>query len=512
MESMTEVSSMNERRHARWFAILATVAVILCCLNPPKAYGKEGDAPDPRHSVVFLECGVMLNGGWSPIPFNDGPAYVAGTAFFVGKQGENPQFLITNQHVVRYYELLGRGQLSIINVDGNLGTLKPVLRVYYDVNTWEEAYVVESDDVKDLAILKLDKPTNARSPLVVGRTDESMVGDTVRVVGFPGISDNIMADPVSTRSETDATITTGTISRLFVQSGTGVRHIQTDADIASGNSGGPMVEENGYVIGVNTWSAIDRADNEQLNYSVDMSAAEPLLQRNNIPYDTEDDIAAATTTTTTTENKSDSSPSSTSESTEASTSESSSTTDTVAPAPAPADSLPVPLIAGIAVAIAAIVVIVVVLTRRKAPANKPQQSNAATSTPARPAPAPVSPTAPAAQSSQRSRDDSGFRLQGISGALAGKRYMVPVSSHLTVGRGDGCNIAVPAGTAGVSTRHCEVWVEGGQIYLMDLGSTYGTFVDPGTKLTSGQPVRIAEGSTFWLGDKAQSFSVIEKRG
>ena len=76
----------------------------------------------------------------------------------------------------------------------------------------------------------------------------------------------------------------------------------------------------------------------------------------------------------------------------------------------------------------------------------------------------------------------------------------------TIGRTAGCTVRFENGTPGVSGRHCAIsWDAGRQEFIVqDLGSTYGTFLKNGTRLTASQPTRLLPGEVVYLGDSASS--------
>lgn len=195
-------------------------------------------------------------------------SYWRGTGFFVGQQGEDPQYIVTNCHVVEEFILagkaLGGGELS----------------VFFDEDTQEEAYLVDYDYEKDVALLKLAEPTDQRVSLSMREAPESALGDEVYAVGYPLAAD-LTVQSVTSASKSDATVTTGSISRFLTESGTGRKLIQTDAVLSGGNSGGPLTDGDGTVIGINTaGSDLD----QNLFYAVSVSEILPLLDRNNISY------------------------------------------------------------------------------------------------------------------------------------------------------------------------------------------------------------------------------------
>lgn len=218
-----------------------------------------------------------------------------GTGFFVGATDEKPMYLATNFHVVDDFVNAGEGKQNLINLNTktNNGYNAYVLyesseiRVYYDEDDYEAAYVVDYGDVNkvDLAILKLNKPTDKRCALPLFVPTEDMVAQEVYVVGYPGTSDNGYTG-ASKWGIDDVTVTKGIINRFVSAAGTGVERIQTDAIIQHGNSGGPMVDSVGNVIGINTNSIINGS--EQTAYAINVKELITMLNKNNIPYEMAD--------------------------------------------------------------------------------------------------------------------------------------------------------------------------------------------------------------------------------
>lgn len=139
-----------------------------------------------------------------------------GSGFFISSDG----YILTNYHVIK-----GAKEVNVITNDNSLYTSK----------------VIGTDKSSDLAVLKITPEDSAKSFASVkfGNADKSRIGDIVLTFGNPyglGVS-----------------VSQGIISAKSRNIGLGEQqYIQTDASINQGNSGGPMFNIDGEVIGVNS--------------------------------------------------------------------------------------------------------------------------------------------------------------------------------------------------------------------------------------------------------------------
>lgn len=141
--------------------------------------------------------------------------------------------------VVEIRTTLGGGTGFIVNSDGLVVTNRHVVegsgsaRVQLTTGANHTAQVVDQHDTLDLAYLDIDASTEF-TPIAVGDSDDVRVGESVIVIGFP-IADQLGAEP---------TVSQGIVSAR--REGL----IQTDAPVNPGNSGGPMLDQFGNVVGV----------------------------------------------------------------------------------------------------------------------------------------------------------------------------------------------------------------------------------------------------------------------
>ncbi len=329
------------------------------------------------------------------------------------------------------------------------------MRIYYDENDYDIGYVdCHGDREKvDLAVLKLKNPTDKRRALKISSVSDDNIGDTVYTVGYPGNADNDFTS-ASKFGINDSSVHKGSIVRIAMN-GKGVERISTDATIQHGNSGGPLVNEKGQVIGVNTNGFISKSSSieiEQDYYSLSANTLMDFLDKNNISYEKASGKGSF-------------------------------------------NPVPIIIIAVIAVA-AAVVVAVVMVTKGK---KQPAQGSAPAQSPA-PAqnPAPVQNAAPAQRGTPM--------LIGEKGLLANRTF--PIGNGVIIGRNtQKCSVCFPVDAKGVSGVHCEIRRNGSVFEIIDRGSSYGTTLGNGQKLTPNVPVTIPDGTYFMVGSAEQLFQI-----
>lgn len=170
----------------------------------------------------------------------------SGTGFIVDENG----YILTNSHVV------DNGETSDITVD------------LYDGSTYTGT-VLWSDSSLDLAIVKIDAKNLQAVDL--GDSDDVKIGDYAIAIGNPLGQDFERSVTQGIISGLDRTITTTDGESTNTMQGL----IQTDASINSGNSGGPLINSSGEVIGINTAKA---SSAEGLGFAIPINTALPVIE------------------------------------------------------------------------------------------------------------------------------------------------------------------------------------------------------------------------------------------
>ena len=182
-----------------------------------------------------VEVDATTAGSQSPFPYGGGGSPSAeGTGFVYDTDGH----IVTNQHVVS-----GASSVKVKFSDGS--TYK--------------ATVVGADPSTDVAVLHVDAPSSKLQPLSFADSSRVSVGDGVVAIGNPfGL---------------DGTVTSGIVSavgrEISAPDGTPIENaIQTDAAINHGNSGGPLLDLQGHVIGITSQIQSEGGGNDGVGFAV----------------------------------------------------------------------------------------------------------------------------------------------------------------------------------------------------------------------------------------------------
>lgn len=200
-------------------------------------------------SVVGISTVTEQQGG-SFFGFGQGYTYDAksvGTGVIVDAKG----YILTNSHVVN---------------DGNTKSLTVSLFDGSDV----QGTVLWSDATLDLAVVKVEAPDLVAAEL--GDSDEVNIGSYAAAIGNPLGLDFERSMSQGIISGLNRSIEVGSSAGSSGMEGL----MQTDATINSGNSGGPLLNSRGQVIGINTAKA---ASGEGMGFAIPINVAKPILEQ-----------------------------------------------------------------------------------------------------------------------------------------------------------------------------------------------------------------------------------------
>ncbi len=370
----------------------------------------------------------------------------------------------------------------------------------YGVNRVEACIWISSDDLvparvyhqlpaTDMALLKIDPEhlLYGYAPLELANRDMVTTGEDVLAIGFPA---GDIADFTSSYY-TDTTVTKGIVSKITSWGGTGV--YQTDAALNPGNSGGPLLNATGQVIGINTFKMLDV---DGINGSVQIDYLNEVLSRRGIPF--KDAGAAAPAPPV-----GDQAPAQPSDPPVA---------PPVIPPTVKEKSLPTGLIIGGIVAVLAIIIVVVLVlvlgSRKKMAPMASLPSPHITPGAAPPGVPPVVQALPEPVVTQAKRRQARPVLRGIAGRFAGQTVEL-VDGQLVIGRDPRlAQLVYPLSSDEISRKHCTVrFDEKTQKFIVEDSSSNGTFLSSNQKLDPGKPYYLNSGERFYVADPKEVFEV-----
>lgn len=254
-------------RTRRLLAAVIAMLMMICMAMPVMAEGEDSGTlvatDDPRDSVMLISLGYEDDGG----NFHD---YKWGTCFLI-----NDEYVLTNKHVVTMTSDEFDDFKAIFNVP-NLAPNDSHIKLYLYVNrdmrvnaTMHDS--VNSDDM-DFAAIKLAEKIYDRKPVALGDSDQIKTRDVVYAMGYP--SDSVSNKEYNTKE--DVSTVDGTISKATVTGSVDI--IEHTAGLNLGNSGGPLLDANNNVIGINTFIVGKK------NCSIQINAIKKGLDTFGIPY------------------------------------------------------------------------------------------------------------------------------------------------------------------------------------------------------------------------------------
>ena len=445
-------------------AALAVMMITVCAVGIPtlSAQAFDNDVKSGVVAIVFYlkNAGIYITDGEQveEVKHLGDIEFSGGSGFFIGEKKEAPTRIVTNCHVIESYLKANEGETFVYNTGQMYQNTYPIivgapsceLRVYYSKDDYDIAYVDCNGDVNkvDLAVLKLKNPTTKRHALKLRTPDPSMVGETVYTIGFPGNADNNFTS-ASKYGVEDATVHKGVINKFVTNEGKGVDRIAIDATIQHGNSGGPLVNEAGDVLGINTNVESNSPYEGQVEadyYAINTSELITFLDKNNIGYMEAGKMNVL---------------------------------------------MIVLIIVGIVLVVGGGCVVALILILKN---EKKKKANTIGDYGATAAP---------------SASAGNGVIYSQSPQHSGKKFPVGLAPVMVGRNAAECVIVYQPGTPGVSGKHCTVSFDSQsqEFTVTDLGSTFGTFLSDGRKLTPQVPEVLRPGDVVYIGDKSNPLSL-----
>ncbi|MEG1106323.1 MAG: trypsin-like peptidase domain-containing protein [Eubacterium sp.] len=224
---------------------------------------------DDRKGVVQVRI-IYTDDSGKHIPIQ------GGTGFLVGKDNTSTT-VITNNHVIKVSD---HNTEALKNMFPGFDPSKVTIDIVVKGDVTIGAEYKKGSEAVDFAILELSQPIGGKEPLKLATDSEldDIATQTAYALGFPDVSSYIEDFPKYTTEQVN--VTSGTIGQQSMYEGSKI--LQHNCDMSYGNSGGPLVNANGAVIGVNTANLAGTG----YNVALDIREISSILTMLNIAYET----------------------------------------------------------------------------------------------------------------------------------------------------------------------------------------------------------------------------------
>jgi putative serine protease PepD len=232
-------ASATTRQAARASALIASVS--------PRFDAQAIYARDSPGVVDITVTEPAAQSGLSPFLPGSGPTQAEGTGFVYDKTGD----IITADHVVA-----GATKIAVRFKDGTVA----------------KATLVGADPSSDTAVIRVAVAADKLTPIPLADSTTAVPGEGVVAIGSPfGYAESITAGIISAVGRDIAAPNGYTIPNA----------IQTDAAINHGNSGGPLIDSSGNVVGINVQIATDNqsvsSDNAGVGFAIPSNAVKTVV-------------------------------------------------------------------------------------------------------------------------------------------------------------------------------------------------------------------------------------------
>ncbi len=492
--------------------LLAVMMVVLLMFTAVISVSAENTAVnDVKNSILQVRMFYTKDNVKYPI--------YSGTSFLI-----NEDTILTCSHVVNIDSTL-KDILDKVE-DGNYKPASVGYEVVVNKDVTIRANLKNQSIEDDFAILTLSEPIGNRTIVKIADSDEVKSTDQVFALGFPGTIATTQS--TNTYTASDVTVTEGIVQKVGEVEGTD--RIISAADVSEGVSGGPLVDANGAVVGINQSYLVryDRtlvgdvtANNTGNYYSVAMHQVTDVLDALNIKWTPADKTVPETQP----------------DETKAEETKAEETLAPTQPETLPTNVNPgggpnwivIAIIVLVVILIAVVVIIIVVVSKKNKGNKPPKGGNTPPTGGGRPMTPPVQPpynrpptpvgSAPTMPTNDGAGETSvlndgagettvlgGNQATGFALVRKSNNERITINKpEFTIGkerrRVDYCI----ANNNSVSRVHAKLKVRGGVCYISDLGSTNCTFVN-GVKLSPNQEIALKKGDKVKISD--EEFEII----
>lgn len=276
------------KKNQNIFPYMRAIGLILCCfacLTCISQYKNVKAKADPINSakkgIIEIYSGFEDDAG----NFHK----MKNSSGFVVASSDERSYVITNYDTVKNSKREKAAFCKKHKISYTNGNLPDIIQVVLKGDVTADASILTESKLQDYSILEISNSLSEKTPLIMGNSEELVTGERIYTLGF---SENAGEDDKGKNRHTefsalDVEIYEGTIQDIQANQ-LGILHIQHSAKITKGNTGGPLIDEDGYVVGLNN-TALNKND-ESIFYSLPMEEIKTILNNYKVDYNSKDKL------------------------------------------------------------------------------------------------------------------------------------------------------------------------------------------------------------------------------
>jgi S1-C subfamily serine protease len=270
--------SRGGRSRSHWAR--ACGAAVSCALLLAGSVGvAQEQPPDPAKALAFIrvrgDVRTEFTRVFKPSIVHRDVEIATGTGFVIAPTG----LVLTCNHVVNQdpAQRIVEGSEAVVTIEDP--RIEVLLAGAGQAQSYE-GWVVASDPESDLAALQVTAGGLAYLPF--GDSDAAQPGGPVRVLGFPFGRQADVGRRAGAESAPAPSVTAGSLQAARADDAGDTRYLQTDASVMPGSSGGPMVDQDGYVVGVVSMKLASSPRSRGAGFGVPINLVKDFLEANGL--------------------------------------------------------------------------------------------------------------------------------------------------------------------------------------------------------------------------------------
>lgn len=258
---MEKQKRIRKNKLQRW-TVLLTFLFITCFATGMTVSAQEDPVGEAKQGIVEIYSGFTTDDG----TFHK----LKNASGFVICNQEDSAYVVTTYDTLKSSEKKKKKYCKTNKLNAEGYSLNDTIQVVVKGDVTVTANILTESEQQNYAVLQIDSSLSERTALKLGSTADLITGNSVYALGFDA---NAGKDDEETNRHTEFAALDVKISEGRLQdtgaNKNGILYLQHSAAVHAGNTGGPLLDENGYVVGINNVSVNEEGVMEYYSLPVD---------------------------------------------------------------------------------------------------------------------------------------------------------------------------------------------------------------------------------------------------